>query len=282
MKFSDRIGITSVRDSLQIDSIDRKLSNKLWNEILTTFFGKLSDYDRYGKSTDKSEAVKVIWLDFFDNRIDLMPTWNGNPSIGNIIEYIKDWYFDSQWYEKYNFIEFILNLRYSSLPTDIVNSFNNVLKKEMAGYRIINKQITQITNEEEILEIEEAISYSDKWKNVNTHLKTALSLLSNRENPDFRNSIKESISAVESFCIIITDDQNATLGKALAKIEEKYKIHKSLKKAFSAIYGYTSDSGGIRHSLLEDDIEVTMEDAKFMLVSCSSFINYLKVKFESK
>jgi len=51
-----------------------------------------------------------------------------------------------------------------------------------------------------------------------------------------------------------------------------------LKRAFTALYGYTSDSGGIRHSLLEEDIAVTMEDAKFMLVTCSAFINYLKSK----
>lgn len=50
--------------------------------------------------------------------------------------------------------------------------------------------------------------------------------------------------------------------------------------AFAALYGYTSDSGGIRHSLLEDDISVSFEDAKFMLVSCSAFINYLKIKIE--
>ena len=41
-------------------------------------------------------------------------------------------------------------------------------------------------------------------------------------------------------------------------IENRYKIHGALKSAFSSLYGYTSDSGGIRHSLLEDDISVTM------------------------
>ena len=52
-----------------------------------------------------------------------------------------------------------------------------------------------------------------------------------------------------------------------------------MKNAFSALYGYASDSGGIRHKLLEDDINVKMEDAKFMLITCSAFINYLKAKF---
>jgi len=44
-----------------------------------------------------------------------------------------------------------------------------------------------------------------------------------------------------------------------------------------AIYGYTSDEGGIRHAMLEEKI-IDFEDAKFMLVSCSAFINYLIMK----
>lgn len=115
-------------------------------------------------------------------------------------------------------------------------------------------------------------------KAVETHLRTALDYISNRENPEYRNSVKESISAVESFCSIMTGDGKATLGKALTQIEQSHKIHGALKEAFSSLYGYTSDSGGIRHSLLEDDVNVTLGDAKFMLVSCSAFINYLKTK----
>ena len=51
-----------------------------------------------------------------------------------------------------------------------------------------------------------------------------------------------------------------------------------MKKAFTCLYGYTSDSGGIRHALTEDDVVPNFEDAKFMLVSCSAFINYLIAK----
>ena len=45
------------------------------------------------------------------------------------------------------------------------------------------------------------------------------------------------------------------------------------------LYGYASDKGGIRHAegLFESD--VTFEEAKFMLVSCSAFINYLIAEF---
>ncbi len=37
MKFSQRIGKIPVRDSLQIDSIDKSLENRLWNEIYVSF-----------------------------------------------------------------------------------------------------------------------------------------------------------------------------------------------------------------------------------------------------
>lgn len=165
-----------------------------------------------------------------------------------------------------------------ALHIDFSEKCNAALKIEMAGYRIIDENIVQITSEEEIIEIEQAVIDSSIWKPVNIHLKTSIEYFSNRENPDFRNSVKEAISAVESLCVIITGYNDATLGKALSEIERKYKIHGALKSAFSSLYGYTSDSAGIRHSLLEDDILVTMEDAKFMLVSCSAFINYLRVK----
>jgi len=103
-----------------------------------------------------------------------------------------------------------------------------------------------------------------------------LDFLSNRSKPDYRNSIKESISAVEAFCQKITSDDKATLGIALAKIEKNHALHPSLKSSFKSLYGYTSDASGIRHALTDTSKDPSFEEAKFMLVSCSAFINYLK------
>ena len=112
-------------------------------------------------------------------------------------------------------------------------------------------------------------------------LPISLDLLADRKNPNYRNSIKESISAVESFCKLITKDDNASLGEALSEIEKEYSLHGALKSSFSSLYGYTSDAGGIRHALIESDVTVEFEEAKFMLVSCSAFINYLKSKVKN-
>jgi hypothetical protein len=43
------------------------------------------------------------------------------------------------------------------------------------------------------------------------------------------------------------------------------------------MYGSTSDAQGIRHALREEPT-LDSDDARFMLVSCSAFVNYLKTK----
>ncbi|MCD4841694.1 MAG: hypothetical protein K8R08_06790 [Methanosarcinales archaeon] len=58
------------------------------------------------------------------------------------------------------------------------------------------------------------------------------------------------------------------------KKDNKIKMHPALNSAFSKLYGYTSGADGIRHALL-DEPDLDFEDAKFMIVSCSGFINYL-------
>jgi len=109
---------------------------------------------------------------------------------------------------------------------------------------------------------------------VKSHLEQALLHLKDRDSPDYRNSIKESISAVEALCRRLDGDQHAKLGAALSALEKRSVMHPALKSAFSSLYGYTSDSNGIRHALLEEST-LTNADARFMLVSCSAFINYV-------
>jgi hypothetical protein len=67
------------------------------------------------------------------------------------------------------------------------------------------------------------------------------------------------------------------LSPALDAIEAKTTLHSALKEAFKKLYGYTSDAQEIRHALT-DEPNLDIEDAKFMLVSCSAFVNYLVVK----
>jgi len=79
-------------------------------------------------------------------------------------------------------------------------------------------------------------------------------------------------------CCIMTNDPKAKLGDALKNLEKLgVKLHPALQIAFDKLYGYTSNEGGIRHCLLEQST-IYFEDAKFMLVSCSAFVNLLKAR----
>lgn len=154
--------------------------------------------------------------------------------------------------------------------------YNVVFKNEYVGYRFVNDIIVSITDENEINAINE--SASSPFEVVNTHISKAIHLLSDREKPDYENSIKESISAVEALCELYTGvkGKEASLGKMLKKIEDEgIVIHSAMKSAFNTLYGYTSDAKGIRHAGDIGGPSSTFEEAKFMLVSCSAFINYL-------
>jgi hypothetical protein len=108
----------------------------------------------------------------------------------------------------------------------------------------------------------------------------SISLAADRKSPDYRNSIKESISAVEAICsLVVAGSSSATLGQALKELEKKKSVDMdpALKGTFEKLYGYTSDAEGILHAFLKES-NLDFEDAKFMLVSCSAFIYCLIVK----
>lgn len=187
---------------------------------------------------------------------------------------LKEQFYDFPWYRVYDFIEFTLARFDFRLAKDFPAVCNQILEEENAAYRIIDGQVTPITSEAEIQSLEDVIASAEAFPGVREHISSALRLLSDRENPDYRNSIKESISAVESVCKVVVGDDGATLGRALNILEEHDQIHGALKAGISSLYGYTSDAEGIRHAMLEEPT-VTFSDAKFMLLACSAFVNYV-------
>ncbi len=172
----------------------------------------------------------------------------------------------------YDFIEFIATCGVVEAGPFIADC-NRALKKHVSAYRFVGRTVGSITSDEEIAAVEDAASRGGAFGPVSLHIETALKRLADRANPDYRNSIKESISAVEATCQIITNDTGISLGKALKTLD----IHPALEKGFGAIYGYTSDAQGIRHALSQEP-NVGADEAKFFLVSCSAFVNYLIAK----
>lgn len=289
MKFSERMGHSAPRCEIQIENIDQKLRAALWNcfyvHFLDSFKGPtqtdmilqtLESHrpHRHHALGNLQALFRALWSTLRKLPIDSLPN-----DYESAVSEIRSWFFSSQWFEVYDFIEFIAKSDSSSRQSEFIAFCNAEMEKELSGYRFVGSQIAPIIDQTEISEIEDAIETASKHdlEGVRLHITNALEKLSDRDNPDYRNSIKESISAVESVAQIISKSPNASLGDALKAIEAEIQLHPALKKGFLSIYGYTSDADGIRHALL-DTPKCAFEDAKYMLVSCSAFVNYLLMK----
>lgn len=276
--FSKRKGLTPFRDTIQKEGMDDALRHGLWNAVHLCIWQKIrySDYHQTFRSANVYGLFQHYWHNLFKLPLDNLPG-----HLDSAHQRVREHFFKCKWYEAYDFIEFTAQNCPNDLKDEYVEFCNHILEKELSAYRFVDSQLTDITSEEEIESIEAAIGSTAKYLGANKHIRTALGFLSDRKTPDYRNSIKESISAVESLCISITGDPKATLGTALNTIERSHQLHPAFKKALSNLYGYTSDSDGIRHALLEES-SISYSDAKFMLVACSAFINYVLGKISEK
>ena len=222
------------------------------------------------------ELFVKLWQDHLKLDLDNLHIDIGNRD--NTFTIVKNHFFGCEWYEVYDFVEFVAsNSRDEATNQKFMEECNTILERESSAYRFINGIITPVVEGEQITAIEQALQSPISM--VREHLAQAQRLLSDKKSPDYRNSIKESISAVECLCKIIAGDEGASLGSALQKVEDRngLQFHADLKEALRKLYHYTCDADGIRHALTGQS-SLALEDAQFMLVACSAFVSYLTMK----
>jgi len=266
--FSERYGYTKVSDVIIREQITIPINNSILN-----WFHKLERY----LGGQFYEIEKDIWQYFLErNLCEYRNDYSGRTIV---IPYILN-NTDFKWYQKLDLLEFFLTKFKIIIPDEsyygYVNLLNSELERHNFAYRIIGGKIEEITSKVESESIETALA--NEHIGVKTHLKDALVFLSAaQEAPNYRSSIHQSISAVEAWCREITNTK--TLGEALKKLGKSgMKINPVLQNGFDKIYGYSCGEDGIRHALMDDSNPPTSDEAIFMLVACSAFINYLTKK----
>jgi hypothetical protein len=186
-------------------------------------------------------------------------------------------WFSCGWPEFFDLIEFTGRLLASSLaPTRQLwfEMLNRVLESRGCAYRFIAERLAPIRNFVEATEM--ARGAESAIPAVAVHLREALRLLPPNVPANPRASIRESISAVEAALQHLTNNPSATLNAGLAAFETRYgPLHPSLRQGFVKLYGYVTDERGVQPALVDEPIVVSSDDARFMLVSCSAFTNYL-------
>ena len=279
--FSERYGYVNPRDVIVRECINIDIQNA----ICSAFDNLRQNYNsidlNVGKESVNSYTVMemAIWVLFLNKRKNNFYTYNGQCKVV-ATTFLES---DEIWYKKLDMLEFTIKWmadNYSdNARQDVLKKFVHYLNTRFQilgfAYRIVNNQIVEITSEEEIIAIEEALKVSEP---IAKHLSSSMALLSQRPNPDYRNSIKESISAVEYICREITG--KTTLGDALKELDKKgLQLYNMLKTAFEKLYVYTNDKAtGIRHALMDEKDAPGFDEAKFMLVACSAFVNYINAK----
>lgn len=272
--FSERYGYTE-KKPIQVDSMDDDLRTGLWNVLHASFWidirrtvsGTVNGAVRRAVPNDNlQKAIIQLWVNFFNLPLDHKPLrWS--ETIGKI----RAFYYGADWCRIYDLMEFMAPLAKSK--SEFIKYCNNVLDRERSAWRFVGDKIAPITNEIEIGAIEVALS--TPYDAVRTQIKNALALLSNKPVPDFRNCIKESIGAVETAARLAAGQEKGTLGQLLSDLQKKLDLHSSQVEGFKKLYAYTSDdNSGIRHGMMDKD-NLTADDARYMLVSCSAFANYL-------
>lgn len=267
-RFSDRIGATQP-PSLDREGMPSELRTALWNLLHTHIFETIAgEYDR--------RWYYIMRSFYVFNHLPL----NGISTHWPLErESLHQWWFNREraWWELYNTIEHLTPLLSANGDRRVYHELNQILESEGARFRFIDEQLTEITDKNEVAAVDEALAAPDKFAGAREHVATALRLLGQRPTPDYRNSISESINAVESTLKVLTGLKNADLSDALKAFSKAHPIHGALSKGLNSLYGYTSSEHGIRHALIEPDAKVGFAEAKFMVVACAAFMNFLIV-----
>lgn len=289
--FSERQGITPIKPS-QLGAMDADLKKSIWNVLYRYVFRSLSSkrlidggVHRTHEINTLHEFATVLWAGHFKERVDTVPFVPKD-----IENKIWDYYDKMSWNEVYDFVEFVYDCFVKEeyfLPHGgkvlpfcqvLTTEFDSVLRKENAGYSFIDGKISPLTNATEIAEVTEAVT-SSTFVTAGDHMRKALRAFSDRKNPDYPIAVHQSITAVESAVdeVLETSGMKVSKGKFKIRLQEvanNYGLHEAFQTGISAIFGYTSDAGG-RHGKAQNQ-DKTAGEARFFLVFCSAFINYLK------
>jgi len=261
--FSERYGYIPVRMQLQYDEMDRGYRVAVWN-LLHLYTRKLDHVE-----SAASAFHMKLWALFWQEPIDELPRL-----AGDLMYRVKNQVLEQPFHRVYDLIEFVL-ANCDDVDKKLALALNHAMEANLAPFRIVNGRVLKVDQDSDVDAIEQALSDTSVISGARHHLEQALSHLADRENPDYANSIKESVSAIEATCRRLTNSPGATLADALKALKASgVSIHPALERGWRAIYGYTSDADGIRHAATEAP-DISQAEARYFLVSCSAFASLL-------
>lgn len=279
--FSERNNIEKLSEEIQLKKLDDRTRIGILN-MWSKFYEDVK-WRSMLNNTNRKDILRLIITNVYNQPA---PTWSLLKETIVLNEVEKTIRYD-KYNKVFDLLEYTISMfhslkmgstyRYGYQNNNYFSQLNKLFEQEFVGYRFIDNKISKISDPIEVKSINDTFSVS--YDTVKGHILKANVFLSDRDNPDYQNSIKESLSALEALAQIITgiNGAGATLGKMLKKLEDDGIISGAMKSGFSALYGFASEGKGIRHSSV-NGTEVGFEEAKFILVISTAFINFVMAK----
>ena len=261
--FGQRIGKRPIREVVQTESVDDSTRVDLWN-LTHSVIRRLVETG----SAKATPVMKSIWADVLRRPLDEF-TWA-------LCELrVRTGILKDDWVDALETIEGFADVLGTQLGTDFGDEYrrraNERLAQGLIGYRFIGTELAAVDDAQSGAEVEAAIESGSAATRI--HLERAVSLLADRKNPQYAKVAGEAVLAVEATVHDLTGKK--TLGDGLKELGKRgLPVHPAIVRAWSAMYGYASDAGGMRHANIGGE-EVDAAMAVYLLVTCSAFVNLL-------
>ena len=267
VSFSQAQGYEPLPQPLQLEELSREARVGFWNAFYSTH---TENAHMYGIASDWLNVLRSLHTDYFNDGLDSF-----DPHDQFIVHAYKSYFLESDFNKVFDLIIFMV--RHPECPNRFIGGVMATFMEHRLAYVFDYKSLTiyPATTPEEGKAIIEAVRQLDQdgLSGARQHLIEASTLINQRH---WANSIKESISAVESVAREIAPGTR-NLGSALNQLGHRGMLeHPSLRNGLEKLYEYTNEEGGIRHARLNEDASnVGQDEAVFMLGACASFASYL-------
>lgn len=285
LSFSQAQGYECLPSQLKLEELPDEARVRLWNLFHNSMNFTIASVPAISGSmswfeVDPKSKWGCILLDlhcnFFVRSIQSAASTSAIYADQSVIGLFKPIFLSHDFNKVFDLLTAIL--RNEKCPKEYINGVSEIFRSTRIAYFVQTDAPVTIlpqATEQEGESIINAINDVDLlgMSGAKEHLRGAGESINRRE---WAESIRQSISAVESVARQLDPNASKELRFALKTLRENHELHPALEQAFKNLYGYTSDEEGIRHALLEDSTaNVGSEEAVFMLGACASFVTHL-------
>jgi len=295
-----------MRQSVQIDSMADKLSNRLHNAIRRHHDFTIGYNHECIKNT-VTDAVEDFFREIVDSCLE-WPCHDRRLEEGRRWNSLADAWPKLAWYTKYDIVEAYLHAYRARIEGDrllfeamrpeheeaarqrhvedlfrplldkhqeLTRNIQEGLVRDNSAYRLVGDQFTRIIDDVEIDAVDDALDNLGPWPEARAHLTKAIGFLGVREDPDYANAAKEALSAIEGICKSLCKGRTpATLGRALKALKHSEPDRDDLYEAFDRMLTFANNVGS-RHALKPGGTPTTEAEARVIVITCSALVNFL-------